>query len=273
MIQRPDWQALLFVPVGAERHLASAILHRPDAVILDLEDAVAPDAKAAARIVGRAAQSQLAEAGIDCVLRVNGAIRAMVEDLNAADHSLLQAVMVPKCEDAHPLRNAADLTDGAIGLIALVESPAGLQRLTEIAAVPQVVALMLGSEDCSAALGVDPDRGALDLIAAQLAVAAAPRGLIPIGFPGSIANFRDLERIAFNLDQIAGNPRQASHWEYCVLRSRFAIRGSGCPGNRVRLAKGMQLNASRSRATNLWLPNPALARHPALCKPAARVAG
>ena len=66
-----------------------------------------------------------------CVLRVNGSIRAMVEDLSAADHSLLHGVMVPKCEDAHPLRNAADLTDGAIGLIALVESPAGLQRLAK----------------------------------------------------------------------------------------------------------------------------------------------
>ena len=196
MIQRPDWQALLFVPVGAERHLASAIRHRPDAVILDLEDAVAPDAKAAARFALRATQTQLAEAGIDCVLRVNGPVRAMVEDLSAADHSLLHGVMVPKCEDAHPLRNAADLTDGAIGLIALVESPAGLQRLAEIAAVPQVIALMLGSEDYSAALGVDPDRGALDWVAAQLAVAAAARGLIPIGFPGSIANFRDLDLYA-----------------------------------------------------------------------------
>ncbi len=196
MIQQPDWQTLLFVPVGADRHLASAIRHRPDAVILDLEDAIAPEAKAAARLVLRAAQAQLAEAGIDCVLRVNGAIRAMVEDLGAADHALLRAVMVPKCEDAHPLRNAADLTDGEIGLVALVESPAALQRLTEIAAVPQVVALMLGSEDYSATLGVDPNRGALDWVAARLAVAASSRGLLPIGFPGSIANFRDLDLYA-----------------------------------------------------------------------------
>ena len=196
MIRQPDWQALLFVPVCADRHLASAIRHRPDAVILDLEDAVAPEAKASVRLSLRAAQSQLAEAGIDCVLRVNRAIRAMVEDLNAADHSLLHGVMVPKCEDARPLQNAAELTDGAIGLIALVESPAALGRLAEIAAVPQVYGLMLGSEDYSATLGVDPNRGALDLVAAQLAAAAAPRGLLPIGFPGSIANFRDLDLYA-----------------------------------------------------------------------------
>ena len=226
MIQRPDWQALLFVPVGAERHLASAIRHRPDAVVLDLEDAVAPSAKVAARTVLRANQTQLAEAGIECVLRVNGALRAMVDDLNAADHSLLRAVMVPKCEDAHPLRNAADLTDGGIGLIALVESPAGLQRLTEIAAVPQVVALMLGSEDYSVALGVDPDRGALDLIAGQLAVAAASRGLIPIGFPGSIANFRDLELYA----------RQIGRGRDLGMRAVAAIHPAQLPVIRAALA-------------------------------------
>ncbi len=196
MIRPPDWQALLFVPVGAERHLASAIRQRPDAVILDLEDAVAPDAKAAARLALRAAQSQLATAGIDCVLRVNASLRAMVDDLSAADHSLLRAVMVPKCADAHPLRNAAELTNGAVGLIALVESPAALHRLPEITSVPQVMALLLGSEDYAAALGVDPNRGALDLVAAQLAVAASSRGLLPIGFPGSIANFRDLDLYA-----------------------------------------------------------------------------
>lgn len=196
MIQPLDWQALLFVPVGAERHLASAIRLRPDAVILDLEDAVAPEAKAAARVALRGMQAQLAEAGIDCAVRVNGALRAMVDDLNAADLSTLHAVMVPKCEDGRGLRNAAELTAGQTALIALIESPAGLRRLDEITVVPQVLALMLGSEDYSATLGVNPDKGALDMVTAELAIAASPRGLLPIGFPGSIANFRDLHLYA-----------------------------------------------------------------------------
>ena len=225
-MNRPDWQALLFVPVGADRHLASAIRHRPDAVVLDLEDAVAPLAKDAARGVLRANQAALAAAGIDCVLRVNGPIRAMVDDLDAADHALLHGVMVPKCEDAHPLRNVAEVTGGAIGLIALVESPAGVQRLAEIAAVPQVVALMLGSEDYSAALGVDPDRGALELVVGQLAIAAAARGLIPIGFPGSIANFRDLDLYA----------RQIGRGRDLGMRAVAAIHPAQLPAIRASLA-------------------------------------
>lgn len=225
-MDRPDWQALLFVPVGADRHLASAIRHRPDAVVLDLEDAVAPADKDAARSVLRTQQQQLAAAGIDCVLRVNGAIRSMVDDLSAADQALLHAVMVPKCEDARPLQNAAELTGWATGLIALVESPAALQRLAEIAAVPQVVGLMLGSEDYSAALGVDPDRGALDVVAGQIAVAAAPRGLIPIGFPGSLANFRDLDRYA----------RQITRGRDLGMRAVAAIHPAQLPVIRATLA-------------------------------------
>lgn len=191
-----DWQALLFVPVGADRHLASAIRRRPDAVILDLEDAVAPEAKAAARAALRGAQAQLAEAQIPCVLRVNGAVRAMVDDLTAADLSLLAAIIVPKCEEARGLGNAAELSGGGIPLIALVESPLGLRRLGAITAVAQVGGLMLGSEDYSLALGVSPGGGALEMVAAELAVAAAARGLLAIGFPGSIANFSDLDLYA-----------------------------------------------------------------------------
>lgn len=188
----PLWQALLFVPLGNDRLLASALRHRPDAVVLDLEDAVPPEAKATARAGLPAAQAALKSAGIPCLLRVNAGLAAMVADLAAADLGLLDGVMVPKCQSTRPLENAAELTKGALGLIALIEAPGALAALPAIAALPQVMGLMLGSEDYSAALGTDPDRGALDLPTAQIAAAAAARGLLPIGFPGSIANFRDL---------------------------------------------------------------------------------
>lgn len=196
MTQIPDWQTLLFVPVGADKHLSSAIRNRPDAIILDLEDAIAPEAKPEARARLADAQAQIAEAGIACVLRVNAGLRAMVSDLDAADHDRLAAVMVPKAETPRALQNAAELTRGAKGLIALIETPAAVAALPSLAEVPQTVGLMLGSEDYSAALGIDPNAGALEPLAAQIAVACGVRGLLPIGFPGSIANFRDLELYA-----------------------------------------------------------------------------
>ena len=199
MIDVPSWQALLFVPVGAERHLASAIRHRPDAVILDLEDAIATDAKSAARDKLAEDQSALAAAGIPCVLRVNAPLAQMAQDIAAADLSRLAAILVPKCEDPRPLMNAADLSGGTVGLIALVETPRMVFSLSGLDVVPQLVGLMLGSEDYAAALGIDPDGGGLDILAANIAAAAAMRGLLAIGFPGSIANFRDLDRHAQGL--------------------------------------------------------------------------
>lgn len=191
------WQSLLFVPVGASRHLASAIRNRPDAIILDLEDAIPAAAKETARARLTADQAEIAAAGIPCVLRVNGALGQMVRDLAAADHTRLAAVMLPKVEDTRPLLNAAELA--AVPLVALIESPRALVALPAIAGCPSVAGLMFGSEDYSAAMGIDPAAGGLDVPFAQIAIAAAVRGLLAIGFPGSIAEFRDLNRYRDNL--------------------------------------------------------------------------
>lgn len=196
MISVPNWQALLFVPVGAERHLASAIRLRPDAIILDLEDAIAPEAKPEARARLRSAQQLIRAAGIDCVIRINSQLRDVMDDLAAADLGYVAALMLPKVEDLRGLQNVAELTGGNVGLIALLETPAALQALPAIAAFPQLVAMMLGSEDYAASLGVSPDGGALTHLAAQIGVAGATRGLLGIGFPGSLANFHALDLYA-----------------------------------------------------------------------------
>ncbi len=101
-------------------------------------------------------QAALAEAGIPCVLRVNAPLAQMARDIAAADLSRLAALMVPKCADPRPLLNAAELSGGAVGLIALVETPAALFALPALTEVPQVVGLMLGSEDYSPPWGSTP---------------------------------------------------------------------------------------------------------------------
>ena len=146
----PDWQSLLFVPSGVEKHLASAIRLRPDAIILDLEDAVAPAAKETARAAVRHAQTQIKSARIGCVVRVYAGLRAM---------------------------------------------------LTDIAAMPACAGLMIGSEDYAANLSVDPNGGALVHVAMQLGIAACRRGLLTVGFPGPIANFRNLDLYARQIAQ------------------------------------------------------------------------
>jgi citrate lyase subunit beta/citryl-CoA lyase len=222
----PDWQTLLFVPVGAERHLASALRHRPDAIVLDLEDAIASDAKPGARRQLAAAQARVAEAGIGCVVRVNSPLAVMVEDIAAADLKHLDGLIVPKCESARPLENAAELIGPGPGLIALIETPAAVTNLHEIASVPGVVGLMLGSEDYSAALGVDPNGGALDFLAAAIGIACAPRDLLSIGFPGSLANFSDLDRYGSQIER----------GRHLGMRAVAAIHPAQLPVIRERLA-------------------------------------
>lgn len=218
--------ALLFVPAGHDRRLASALRHRPDAVILDLEDAVAPENKPAARAALAGAQAQVKAAGLACLVRVNAPLRSLVEDLAALDRGALDGLILPKVQDLRPLENAAELAGPGVPLIALIESPAALPALPAIAAHPAVAGLMLGSEDFSALLGVDPNGGGLTHPATLIALAAAAAGRLAIGFPGSIGNFGELELYA----------RHLAHGRALGFRAAAAIHPAQLPAIRATFA-------------------------------------
>ena len=196
-------RSFLFAPADNAKVLEKAHLRGADALILDLEDAVAPAAKAAAR-QGLAAQvARLSGHGLPVLVRINSAWRDVAADLEAAVLPGVTALVAPKVEEGGAVRVLAamigeweaerGLPAGAIGLIALIESPAALERLAAIADSPRLVGLALGSEDFSLALGVEPAEAALALPCRQIALAAAARSLAAIGLPGSLAEFRDLE--------------------------------------------------------------------------------
>jgi citrate lyase subunit beta/citryl-CoA lyase len=136
--------ALLFCPADRPDRFAKAI-ERADAVILDLEDAVAPESREAAR--DAVAGSKLDTERV--VVRVN---EAGTDDF-AADLEMLQTtayrtIMVPK---AGP--GLAEALPAGFSAIALCESAAGVQAAPELAASEGVVALMWGAEDLVASLG------------------------------------------------------------------------------------------------------------------------
>lgn len=137
--------ALLFCPADRPERFATA-LDRADAVILDLEDAVLPDAKAAAR-------QNIVDADIApdrVVVRVNApGSEHFAEDLAALALTPFRTVMVAKSE------SAADLSvfDERYSLIALCETARGIHAAGEIAAHPLVTAMMWGAEDLVASLG------------------------------------------------------------------------------------------------------------------------
>lgn len=137
--------ALLFCPADRPERFAKA-LERADAVILDLEDAVAPDDKAVAR--GHLIDADLPPERV--IVRVNAPdSEAFRSDLATLSQTDFRSIMVAKTESAASL----EVFDERFTLIALCETAAGIEHAGVIADHPRVSALMWGAEDLVASLG------------------------------------------------------------------------------------------------------------------------
>lgn len=200
----PTWRSLLFVPVTAEKFVRTGADRGADGIILDLEDAVAPSQKERARTLIRDAIPQVARRGGDVLVRVNRPWRLLVRDLEAAVIPGIAAVMLTKVDSAEHVQAVAeivaeleaerDLPAGGIQFVVLVETAAGFFRLEAIAkSHPRVVAMSLGTEDFTADVGMLPDPDALFYPKQHTLIAARAAGILPMGFVGSIADFRDQE--------------------------------------------------------------------------------
>jgi citrate lyase subunit beta/citryl-CoA lyase len=137
--------ALLFCPADRPDRYAKA-LGAADAAILDLEDGVGADGKDAAR-------AALAGADLDparVIVRVNAAGTAEhAADIAALRGTGYRQVMLAKTET----RAQLDGLGGDWRVVALCETPLGVVNAAEIAAAPNVIALMWGAEDLIAAMG------------------------------------------------------------------------------------------------------------------------
>lgn len=148
----PPGPALLFCPADRPERYGKAA-DRADVVIIDLEDAVAPAARPAAR-------EALTASELDpdrTIVRVN----PVDTDDHAADLEALAAtgyrcVMLAKTESAAQVTDVHSATGAAV--LALVETPLGVVRAEEIAAAPGCAGLMWGAEDLLAAMGGSTSR-------------------------------------------------------------------------------------------------------------------
>ena len=200
----PAWRSLLFVPVTAEKFVRTGADRGADGIILDLEDAVAPSQKEHARTLITDAIPHVARKGADVLVRVNRPWRLLVRDLEAAVIPGVMALMLTKVDSPEHVCACADIVAeleaerglpvGAIKFCVLVETAAGYFRIEQIAkSHPRVVALSLGTEDFTADVGMLPDPESLFYPKQHTLFAARAAGIMPMGFVGSIANFRDQE--------------------------------------------------------------------------------
>ncbi|MFT4201542.1 HpcH/HpaI aldolase/citrate lyase family protein [Gordonia sp. (in: high G+C Gram-positive bacteria)] len=164
----------LFVPGDRPERFEKAAAAGADLVVLDLEDAVAAGDKETAR---RNVARWIAE-GNDAVVRVNAPGSGLLRSDLAALHDLRCAIMVPKAEDPEQLRRIGDARGLAPLMIALIETARGVLSAPQIATLPGIRRLALGSFDLAAELGIDPtDQQALAATRGNLVLAAAAAGL------------------------------------------------------------------------------------------------
>lgn len=164
-------RSMLFVPADQERKMSKALTTDADALIFDLEDAVLPEAKDAARAALQAFLGAHPDPSRHWV-RVNGPESPyLLADLAALGKAPIRGIVLPKIrgpEDLtavdHYLAMLEALTDrppGSIRLVAVcTETPIAVLRMAEIAQrpLPRLAALMWGGEDLSTALGAATPR-------------------------------------------------------------------------------------------------------------------
>lgn len=180
-------RAFLFVPANRPERYAKALASGAGAVIIDLEDAVQPDAKAAAR-------TQLAEAfaGLPAVDRSRVLVRINAGGTPWHDDDLLlvgalaklapaglAGVVLPKVESAGEISRVVACVGAGCALLPMLESAAGLGALEAIAASPGVTRLVFGNLDFQADLGMacGPDEAELQPVRLALVLASRRAGL------------------------------------------------------------------------------------------------
>lgn len=201
-----NWRSMLFVPAAAPQRWAKAHTRGADAIIVDLEDSTQPEAKAAARAQAREAVQTLHANGATVTVRVNNDPAHIEADLEAAVVAGLTAIVMPKVESVSELDGLSAMLDAleyenrmeryTIGVMAVIESPRALERITTYADRPRLIGLSLGSEDFALSLGRQPAPLSLGLAAQTIAYAASARGIMGIGMATGIANFTDLDAFA-----------------------------------------------------------------------------
>ena len=175
-------RSYLFVPANRPERIAKACTSGADAVIVDLEDAVAPDAKEAAR----AALANVLKPEQPVIVRINAAsTRWFAEDLRLCGMPGVGAIMLPKAEGPSELREVAAAVGKPVPLLPLVETARGLWNVLEIAQAPGVQRLAFGAIDFQLDLtltGAGPEE--LAPFRAQLVLASRVAGVLsPVDGP------------------------------------------------------------------------------------------
>lgn len=227
----PVWRSILFVPAVSDRFIESALRQPADVLQIDLEDSVGPDQKTEARARAGAIADRFAAAGRNVTVRVNRPWRLLVRDLEAVVRPSVLAVALPKVPDAAFIQSVSEVLDelehengmmrGHTRIIAMVEDAQGLSAMNDIAAAhPRVVGLIVGAEDLAVSLQMSVAEDGLYVPNVMAVTAARRAGILPIGFIGSVADFKDTEAFRARIQRARKLGFESA---FCVHPSQVAI--------------------------------------------------
>jgi citrate lyase subunit beta/citryl-CoA lyase len=193
-------RSYLYVPGDRPDRFGKAAEAGADAIILDLEDAVGPAAKDAARqTVSVWMRDHAPGVGPEVWVRVNADDRLELDVASVVSPGLL-GVVLPKATPAllERLHDALAAVEGTspVAIVPVVETADGVLRARAIASASHVVHLALGEADLCAELGIEPSSDARELwsVRMQIVLASAAAGVEPPVGPVS-PDFTDLEAL------------------------------------------------------------------------------
>lgn len=195
------WRSVLYIPGSRVRALEKARTLPVDAIIFDLEDAVAPAEKAEAR---ETLATALAEGGYgnrSSLVRINGLETPWGEaDAKAASAMACDAILVPKVAGPEDLDAVAAFAPGA-RFWAMMETPAGVQNATAIAEHPHLEGFVLGTNDLAKDLNCRFRADRLPMMMALQTCLMAAKGAGKLCIDGVYNAFKDGEGLRAECEQ------------------------------------------------------------------------
>ncbi len=182
-------RSILYVPASQQKVLKKAPTLGADALILDLEDSVPPQAKAEARIMARDTLNSVANSEVLRTVRINALNTELwQDDVKTVFSARPDGLVVPKVDSVDSLQPLIELvetledeaSDGFRGSVwAMIESPVAVLNAYAIASHHRVDCLVMGTSDLTAALGVAPgvERGNMAFALQQTVLSAKAAGI------------------------------------------------------------------------------------------------
>jgi citrate lyase subunit beta/citryl-CoA lyase len=186
-------RSLLFVPGGRPDMIVKVPRSSPDAVAVDLEDAVAPDDKDTARATAVQAVAALPAAEMLVLIRINAPGTPWYDaDVDAVASSAAHGVVLPKLEDPAQVTDLASRIGDRV-IVAGLETGRGVARARELLDGPSLLAAYFGAEDYIASVGGRRTSSSREVLYARSEVLLAARIAGVGAIDQTVVNVRDTE--------------------------------------------------------------------------------